>query len=152
MERVEGQTHDLAAGVVVVRDDTVLAVREHGRWGLPKGGVEPGEFFAEAAAREATEETGLDVTVGDLAFVSEIRITDREQHLQRFYTATASGVPDPADPDGEVDDVAFLPVEAVAETIVYRPQILPLLAWLDDRLTGYHRFDLRTEPVDLGGD
>jgi 8-oxo-dGTP pyrophosphatase MutT (NUDIX family) len=29
------------------------------RWDIPKGGVEPGESFAEAARRELQEETGL---------------------------------------------------------------------------------------------
>ncbi|WP_052024769.1 NUDIX domain-containing protein [Austwickia chelonae] len=44
-------------------------VRWEGSWGLPGGGLDPGEEPAEAAAREAFEETGQDVQVGELAFV-----------------------------------------------------------------------------------
>lgn len=60
----------LAAGAVV-RDPAgrLLLVRrahdpEAGRWSLPGGRVEAGESPAEAAAREVTEETGLEVVVG----------------------------------------------------------------------------------------
>jgi 8-oxo-dGTP pyrophosphatase MutT (NUDIX family) len=36
------------------------------RWDIPKGEAEPGEGFAEAAARELQEETGLMVAPADL--------------------------------------------------------------------------------------
>lgn len=82
--------HDLAAGVVVLRENSVLAVYEKDRWGLPKGGSEPGEFFFETAAREAAEETGVEVEIQSLAFTSEIRAPDHRIYLQRFYHATPS--------------------------------------------------------------
>ncbi|WP_227354425.1 NUDIX domain-containing protein [Haladaptatus salinisoli] len=141
--------HLLAAGVVVLRGDSVLAVREHGRWSLPKGGCEPGERFADAAVREAREETGLAVELGDVAFVTEIRIDEAEHHLQVFYEAAAEGTPRPEDPDGEVEQAAFVAFDALGETLRYRPRVLPLREWLDTRTTGYHSFDLEKEPAEI---
>lgn len=50
------QSHD-APRVVLVRS------RRTGRWGLVKGGIEPGEVSPQAAAREAFEEAGVTGTV-----------------------------------------------------------------------------------------
>jgi ADP-ribose pyrophosphatase YjhB (NUDIX family) len=48
---------------VIFTDDRVLLQRrdDTGRWGLPGGGVEPGESVRQAVIREVREETGLEV-------------------------------------------------------------------------------------------
>lgn len=46
---------DAAGRVLLQRRD------DNGRWGLPGGGVEPGESVHFAVAREVREETGLEV-------------------------------------------------------------------------------------------
>lgn len=50
-----------AAGGVVARDGLVLLVHRprYDDWTLPKGKLDPGESFEEAALREVEEETGL---------------------------------------------------------------------------------------------
>lgn len=48
---------------VIFREGAVLLQRrdDNGRWGLPGGGVEPGESVSAAVVREVREETGLEV-------------------------------------------------------------------------------------------
>lgn len=53
----------LPAVAAILRDDRgrVLFQRAETGWGLPAGGIEPGESPAEAVVREVYEETGLRV-------------------------------------------------------------------------------------------
>lgn len=53
------------AGVLVLDDDRVLAIDMGDYLMLPVGGLEAGETFADAARREAREETGVDVALLD---------------------------------------------------------------------------------------
>jgi 8-oxo-dGTP pyrophosphatase MutT (NUDIX family) len=48
-------------------EQQVLLVGSHrnGRWGLPKGHIDPGEPSHEAAAREAYEEAGIRGDISD---------------------------------------------------------------------------------------
>jgi 8-oxo-dGTP pyrophosphatase MutT (NUDIX family) len=58
-----------SCGVIVTDGERVLlghATRSP-RWDIPKGGAEPGETLALAAARELLEETGLAITPEELA-------------------------------------------------------------------------------------
>ena len=82
----------LCAGAVV-RDESgrLLLIKRGqapglGRWSLPGGRVEPGETPAEAAAREVSEETGLQVAVGQL-----LGVFDLGEFLAHDFAATVTG-------------------------------------------------------------
>jgi len=50
---------EAAGGLVINRSHQVLAIRNRDIWQLPKGHVEEGETYAEAAVREVMEECGI---------------------------------------------------------------------------------------------
>jgi 8-oxo-dGTP pyrophosphatase MutT (NUDIX family) len=62
-------------GVIIVDDQERILLEQrydNGMWGLPGGGIEPGESVFEAALREVKEETGLDIRIkGLLGIYSE---------------------------------------------------------------------------------
>jgi len=69
----------------------------HG-WALPGGFVDEGEWIADAAVREAKEETGLDVELVELFHVYSDPARDRRMHtVSTVFVARAKGEPVGAD-------------------------------------------------------
>jgi 8-oxo-dGTP diphosphatase len=59
-------------GIVINYDKILLNEFGNGKYyNIPGGGVEPGETVKQAVVREIFEESGLEVTVGDLIYVLE---------------------------------------------------------------------------------
>src|SRR5688572_28902730 len=78
-----------SAKCVVIDHARVLLTRcvdARGEWFCcPGGGQEPHETLAEAAAREFLEETGAQVTVGEMLCVLEWHDTAHDTHAVEFY-------------------------------------------------------------------
>ena len=80
----------VGVGAVVVERDRVLLIQRaieplKGHWTFPGGAVEVGETLREAAAREALEETGLVVEVGEILGVFDRIHRDPEGRVQYHY-------------------------------------------------------------------
>lgn len=121
-------TRVLAAGAVIVADDEIVLVRRGrepslGLWSIPGGRVEPGETLAEAAAREALEETGLIIEVGAELWQLELAHGDTVFDLHDFAATVLGGTLQAGD---DAAEVRWVPLDRVAE--------LPLTTGLADYL------------------
>jgi 8-oxo-dGTP diphosphatase len=104
-----------AAGGVVMRDGRVAVVHRprYDDWSLPKGKLDAGESFEDAALREVEEETGLRCRLIRELPAVEYAVRGRPK-LVRYW---AMEVVDetPFVPNDEVDEVRWLePPEALA--------------------------------------
>ncbi len=111
-----------AAYVLVVRDRALLMCRlcpteaAAGQWTLPGGGLDFGESPEDGAIREAWEETGLEVELGELLEVQSqvFEFPERDMHAIRFVYAVRAWRGTPQDElDGSTDCCAFIPFEAL---------------------------------------
>ncbi len=86
-----------AAGVIIIneRRQILLVQRGHepqrGRWTVPGGRIEPGESAAQAAVREAFEETGLRVRIEREVLNVRLPTGDGREFDVHDFLATAVG-------------------------------------------------------------
>ena len=87
-------------------------------WSLPKGKLDPGEGWEEAALREVAEETGLECELGaELAPVDYLDRKGRPKRV-RWWAMTAPAAGEfGADP--EVDEMRWVPVGEAAALLDY---------------------------------
>lgn len=104
-----------AAGGVIWRDSprgrelAVIRRTRHGEeWTLPKGKLQSGESWSQAALREVSEETGCEVTLGSLAGCHAY-LADRHPKLVLFWNMELVRAGEPND-SGEVKELRWLTV------------------------------------------
>jgi 8-oxo-dGTP diphosphatase len=109
-----------AAGGVVVRDGQVLVVHRprYDDWSLPKGKLEDGESWEEAALREVLEETGVGCRL--LRELDDDHYHDRKGRLKRVrWWLMAPVAEDAREPDHEVDEVRWLALGEAGALLSY---------------------------------
>jgi 8-oxo-dGTP diphosphatase len=112
-----------AAGGVVIRPDpdgdriAVVHRPRYGDWSLPKGKLEPGEDWEQAALREVAEETGLVCELGEE--LEPARYTDRKGRpkLVRWWRMSPRG--GEFEPGDEVDELRWLRLSEAVELLDY---------------------------------
>jgi mutator protein MutT len=128
----------LAVAVVIERNGKLLMgkrgehTREPGKWSFPAGFVERGERVEDAAAREAREEIGLEVEIGEL--LGLYSSTGETVVLAVYLGVAADGDATAAD---DLTEVAW-----------FAPDHLPSLAFPhDDRIVEAWREKVQFAPV-----
>lgn len=124
-----------AAGGIVVRHTPegwteVAVVHRPGRadWSFPKGKLEPGEEFEEAAVREVLEETGLVCRVG--LFLGHTEYRDRKDRPKVVAYWVMEVVSGSFLPNEEVDELRWLELADAALLLSYERdrELLAVLA------------------------
>ena len=112
-----------AAGGVVWRRgaggiEVAVAHRPHrGDWSLPKGKLDPGESWEEAALREVVEEIGLRCKLGrELSPTSYRDQKGRAKVVRYWLMEPESGE---FEPNREVDEIRWLNPSAAADLLTY---------------------------------
>ena len=86
-------TPKVGVGVFLVRDVNIFLMRRKGshgagEWSLPGGHMKLGETFAETAAREVLEETGVVIDgVKELGFTNDIMLMEGLHYVTLFFNA-----------------------------------------------------------------
>ena len=120
---------DVGVAAAVVRVNHVLLVQEargpyEGRWGLPKGYVDPDESIEHAVLRELKEETGLDgVVEGFIGF----RSTKTSENVGLFlcYSVTVQS------------DTLFIQEEEIQQAKFVSKEMFSQLEWISPTLRSF---------------
>lgn len=132
-----------AAKAIIIRDDHLLSLRiapdADGDWYvLPGGGQEPGETLHDTMRRECLEEIGIDVDVGELAFVREYvgpnhEFAHKDGHVHRIEFMFICRIPDDSNPsagslpDTHQEAIEWLPLAQLDRYRLYPLTLRPLV-------------------------
>lgn len=131
----------VGVGVVIRRDDEVLLIRRKsvhgsGSWSTPGGHLDLGENLEDCAAREAVEETGVEVENVRFRAITNDVFADEERHYLTVWMEAdyRSGEPG-LNAAYEMSDVAWFSWDRLPD-----PLFLPF-----ENLLGGHGYAVRGE-------
>jgi 8-oxo-dGTP diphosphatase len=108
-----------AAGGVVVRDGRVAVVHRprYDDWSVPKGKLDEGEGFEEAALREVLEETGLRCVLREELEATHYHDRKGRPKVVRYWRMEVQG--GEFTPNDEVDELRWLAPEEARAHLTY---------------------------------
>ncbi len=128
--------------VIVINSEKQILLVKHRKaqrqyWVLPGGRLEYGENFYECGKREVKEETGLDVEVEKIVFVSEAIAPDRTRHIVNvFLQAKLSGGTLKLGNEPVLAAVEFKDIEELKTLTLYPPVANEILESVQNEFDG----------------
>ena len=113
---------EAAGGVVKRSDGKLLAIFRRGKWDLPKGKVEKGEFYKQTALREVQEECGLtQLEMGKRLFDTYHTYSENGKNILKrtiWYEMKLTGNEDPVpQTEEDITEVRWFDYQSVSEII-----------------------------------
>lgn len=115
-----------SAGIVTYRTNNnapeyLLLHYTAGHWDFPKGKMEPGETWQEAASRELKEETGLTATIDPdfLETISYQLTVDNQTTEKEVYFFVGHATSSEVTLSHEHQDYAWMPYEQALKQLTY---------------------------------
>lgn len=128
--------------VIVINGEGQILLVKHRKgarqyWVLPGGRLEYGEDFQECGVREVKEETGLDVEIEKIVFLSEAIAPDRSRHIVNvFLCAKLTGGTMKIGNEPVLAAVEFMSLEELKNLTLYPPVGAQILAGVSDGFSG----------------
>ena len=112
----------LAAGGIVLRPAetplvAVVRLRKRNEWVLPKGKLDDGETWEDAALREVWEETGIRAALREE--LSPVEYTDPKGRPKTVRYWRMEPLEGDFVPNSEVDELRWLPVDEALRCLTY---------------------------------
>lgn len=95
-------------------------------WGIPKGHVDSGESLETCALREVREETGVQVKLGERLPDCSCSMKHEDKTVVSWLAQPVNpgAEPDHDDPDSEVADARWIPVDKLPKIHVYQQSLI----------------------------
>ncbi|NBA87392.1 NUDIX domain-containing protein [Emticicia sp. CRIBPO] len=114
---------NIRPALVLLKEGKILTMRyrygERDVYNLPGGNVDFGEGLKDTLIRELVEELNLEVSVGDLLFVAEVHLKEKQTLHCVFKGEVLSGEPVLNPEQTTAHEVCWLEPENLVETNLY---------------------------------